>query len=403
VAAAVVLTGALAAGAAGGGWDGGRAPFAWPDVAAAHLVCALPLALMIAAAVGGRVPAAGVLAVAVGCLAAGLTPVVGGVDTGWYVRLGALAGVVVRSVSALGLVTGAVLSAAVLAGRAGPPAPGGPARRRAAAAVLGTAALLGPPASYTDARGRHDLLRFGDLMEQSRAGEARALAHGLVVLDPGAEWNGRPLPEVAGALDRTAAELERRVAAPLGPYATTRDRVGRATTLAVLGRTAEALAVLGPVDDPAAAADVENLRGTILETRGEWEPGLASYHAARAAWERRPPSPARAAGVLRAATGAAYCLRKAGRYTEAEAAYLEILELSPTADSHFLLAQFYDDSQRAAAARDHARRAIDLAPDRYRAAGERLIRQLALSQFGCLGVYTAERSVTGPIGTDLQP
>jgi tetratricopeptide (TPR) repeat protein len=136
------------------------------------------------------------------------------------------------------------------------------------------------------------------------------------------------------------------------------------------------------------------LRGTIRENRGDWDEGLAAYRAARSAWEARPPSPARDAGIVQAATGAAYCLRKSGHYARAEAAYLELLALAPTADSHFLLAQFYEDAQQAAKAREHARRAIELAPDRYAQAGERLIKKMALNQFGCFGVYRAE----GPSG-----
>ena len=93
--------------------------------------------------------------------------------------------------------------------------------------------------------------------------------------------------------------------------------------------------------------------------------GAGGVPAATPGWEARPESPARAAGVLRATTGIAYCLRKLGRYAEAEVAYREVLALSPTADSHFLLAQFYEDAQQAGKAREHARRAIELAPDRY--------------------------------------
>ncbi len=159
----------------------------------------------------------------------------------------------------------------------------------------------------------------------------------------------------------------------------------------MLGRTGDALDVLKPVDDPVWTAEVEDLRGTIHETRGEWEPGLAAYRAARRGGRGRGGRRRRrAAGVLRAATGVAYCLRKAGRYAEAEGAYREVLALAPTADSHFLLARFYEDAQQAGSAREHARRAIELAPDRYAHDGEKLIRKLTVFQFGCLRVFEAE-------------
>jgi tetratricopeptide (TPR) repeat protein len=96
------------------------------------------------------------------------------------------------------------------------------------------------------------------------------------------------------------------------------------------------------------------------------------------------------AGLLQATTGIAYCQRKLGHYADAEATYQQVLTLSPTADSHFLLAQFYEDAQQAEKARTHARRAMALAPTRYRQEGEKLIRKLTVYHFGCLSVFTAE-------------
>jgi len=382
---------AVVASAADGAWAGGRAPapFAWADVAAVHLGCAVPLALA-AALAATRFPPRLAAAFAGGLLAVGLTTAA--------VGPAAVSGVVLRPAVAAAVTTGVVIAAAVYAGRR---ADGDrPAWRRAGVpAVLGAAALVVPPATFIDARCRHDLAQLGELMDQSRVGEARALAGGLAVLDPGREWRGRPVSEVAADLDRAATDLERRVAVPLRDTATTRDRVDRGTALAMLGRTGEALDALRAVDDPRAAAVVWNLRGTIHEARGEWDDGLAAYRTGRTAWEARPAGPARDAGVLWAATGAAYCLRKAGRYAEAGDAYREVLALAPTADSHFLLARFYDDAQQTGPAREHARRAMALAPDRYGETGGRLVARLAVYQFGCLGVFDAESaSGAGAVG-----
>ena len=111
---------------------------------------------------------------------------------------------------------------------------------------------------------------------------------------------------------------------------------------------------------------------------------LACYEAAARAWESSPPSPERAAGLAQATTGAAYCLRKSGRYAEAETAYQQLLALSPTADAHFLLARFYEDTQQTAKARTHAKLAMAAAPERYRRQGEMLIDKLNTLHFGCL-------------------
>jgi len=60
------------------------------------------------------------------------------------------------------------------------------------------------------------------------------------------------------------------------------------------------------------------------------------------------------------------------------------LTLAPDADSHFLLAQFYEDTQQTASARRHAQRAVALAPERYQERAEQLLNKLATFHFGCL-------------------
>lgn len=361
--------------------------YAWRDVALVHFVCALPLALMLGTIVRPRTPPASVVALAVGALALGFAPLLVRSDVAGS---DAVAGYALRPVPALGAALGAVLAAAALVGFRRPsPAPHVGWRPALALGALGVAALMLAPATYVGARCRHDTAKLGELLEQSRYGEARVVVRGLLVLDPGRTWNGRPLPEVAAQIEQVVTDLEARVAA-LEANPTPRARFERARTLAMLGRTDEALDVLALLGDGTSSPEVESLRGTIYETRGDWEPGLVAYRAAHEAWERRPESPARAAGQLRATVGAAYCLRKLGRYDEAEAAYRDVLARAPTADSHFLLAQFYDDAQQAAKAREHARRAVELDPERYRRDGERLIRKLSVYQFGCLAVFEAE-------------
>jgi tetratricopeptide (TPR) repeat protein len=186
------------------------------------------------------------------------------------------------------------------------------------------------------------------------------------------------------------SELNRQAAVPLANQASAEERLQRARTLAMLGRSEAALAVLDLMTDPVAEAEADNLRGTIYENRGQWEAGLAAYAQARDAWDAQPHSAGRTAGLLQAATGMAYCLRKAGRYAEAEATYHQVLALAPTADTHFLLAQFYEDAQQADQARQHARQAMALDPRSYQQLGNKLINKLVVHQFGCLGVFRGE-------------
>jgi tetratricopeptide (TPR) repeat protein len=382
----------------GGPWEGNQAPFpyVWRDVAIVHLLSALPLAVMVAVFLERRAPAAGSVALAAFGFAVSVVPLLPAVRANLLSALLShpLIGVVLRAAPALGLTSSAALLAVVLIGRR--PANGAQQGRWFPVLVggLGVTVLLLPPWTYVGARCRHDLSRLSDFLEQSRFGEARKLAQNLAALDADQKLKGRPLPQVTAEIERLVRELEARTAVTLPDRATLGDQLGRARQLAMLGRKDEALMVLQAARTSSPDPEVDDLAATICEDKEEWETGLGLYRSARATWEARPPSNERTAGLLRATTGIAYCQRKLGQYAEAEAAYLEVLALSPTAESHFLLAQFYEDTQQADKARAHAQRAMALAPRQYRQEGEKLIRKLSVYHFGCLSAYFAETDRT---------
>ncbi len=270
--------------------------------------------------------------------------------------------------------------------------------RGAGAIALALAILAVIPAVYVDARVRHDLKLLTELLEQTRLGEASELVRGIAALQPSTDWQGRPIAALRRDLDQTVADLRSRVAVALPDSAGPLARVDRARDLAILGDTDAALQVLSDrriaaIEDP----EVLNLLGTIHETRSEWTAAGDLYRRARRASEGLPASEAGLATLLQAQRGIAYAERKAGRTPEAEAAYRELLALSPTADTHFLLAQFYEDAQQSDLAHQHVRQAMSLDPRRYGKPGRELIDKLQTVHFGCFGTFQAERS-SGGIG-----
>jgi tetratricopeptide (TPR) repeat protein len=256
------------------------------------------------------------------------------------------------------------------------------ARQRLMLALVSALTCVLVPAVFVGARCRHDAARLDELIDQERIREAHALAEDLARLDPWRRVRDQPVANVEVILGKEVNRLESRVAAALSPDAGPAERLERGRDLARLGRTQQALETLTPLT----GADAEILRGAIHEARGDWPEGVAAYERAWTDAERSPASDARDAQIKTAITGIAYCQRKAGHYDQAEITYMKLLELAPTAETHFLLARFYDDAQDAQKAHRHARRAMELAPGRYREPGEILLRKMRTSQFGCMRV-----------------
>jgi tetratricopeptide (TPR) repeat protein len=251
--------------------------------------------------------------------------------------------------------------------------------------------LFGIPWIYCQAHLRDDLEQLQSLLEQSRLGEARTIANCILRFNPAASLQDIPVKGLAADLGRDVNLLEARSASPLPPGADLPSRIDRAKDLAMLGQTSAALAVLPRSAEVARSPAACALLGTIRESRAEWRLALAWYGRAHLAWKLEPPSAERTAGLIQAATGIGFTQRKLGRYREAEAAYHQVLTLSPTAQSHFLLAQFYEDTQHAALAQHHAHTAANLDPVRYQEASQQLTDKLITLHFGCWTAYRASR------------
>lgn len=386
---------------AGESWgaDAAPYPFMWRDVVMVHFLCALPLAWLWANFIHQRLaPRAALvragIALAVGFLPflAGLRPLLNGItmELPWL-------GTALRAIPVLGptLAAGLVIAVRTPAVRADRQPLNW--RRLAGTSALGLAVLLIAPWTYVSARCGHDLARLEEYLEHQRLGEARMLAHRLIPLDPQATCRGQSLSLVVNNLDQIVQQLEVLVAAPLPPEATAVARLLRARQLAMLGRTDDALASLAAIQDATLGAEIDSLRGTILDNRGEWNAALLAYKKARSELQALPASPAQTAGLAHVIKGAAYCERKLGNHADAENAYQELLALSPKAEAqaeaHFLLAMFYDDTEQTMKARWHAQQAMVLLPDAYEQRGMKLINKMAVYHFGCLGVFSADADV----------
>jgi tetratricopeptide (TPR) repeat protein len=258
--------------------------------------------------------------------------------------------------------------------------------RRAGTVVLYAVAALLVVTFYLYARSQNEGARAYALYEQGRLVEARAAMAKAVGFDGKGRWRGYDLAEVAARLQGAIEALEERVRVPLRGEATDEERLGRARDLAMLNRTAEALAVLDSSPALADSAAACTLRGTVYETRGAWRVARQWYERGQDRWLARDSSPEQLAGLATALKGVALCERKLGRLPEAEASYQELVRRAPCAETHFLAAQFYEDTQQAKLAHFHARQAMLLDPQRYAEPARRLTDKLMTSHFGCFTV-----------------
>jgi hypothetical protein len=369
-------------------------PFVWWDVTLVYLLSAIPAAAQLAAGVKRRASTPAVLMAAIVTLWLAWRASSINADQ-------AIPATVWRSLQALGLALPASLFIAAVVRRPLCPVLSRDWRSAAVTVAFCISFVWLIPGAYAATRVRHHVGRLQQLLDEARFAESRRLAHALHTFDPSLRPAGiasspsqeLPLSSLVEMLDEHVRRLGDRVSRPLPSGAPDSARLDRAEELAMLGREPEAVVLLLPLAErrPADPRACE-LLGMIHETREDFAAARAAFERAAENWESLPPSSERILGRAQAMRGIAYAERKLGRYSAAEAAYQKLLAISPTADTHFLLAKFYEDTQQASAARRHARRAMELAPDAYSAPARELIDALTVRHFGCLPVYVQERT-----------
>lgn len=377
VAATMLLAGlALPSGSAGPGTA--PPPFLWRDVALVCFLTAIPLAGALFAGLWSKLPAR--LFPPVGLFLLGAIVLAISRDAldanAWNRTFVSLCG----ALSLWMLCSALPLPGAVSSGRL---------RCSAGVLLLGFAALLILPRVYIDARCRRDLDRLADLLDKVRLGEAQGLATRILALDASAHLRDEPLETILPRLSGVLLQLQGELDDPLPSSPAEADLLQRAEALAILGRDDEALDLLEELPEPRSPL-VANLQGTIHETRDEWALAQRSYAAAMSALGDDPESADARAELRIARLGMAVCCRKLGALTDAERHYLAALQASPDADTQFLLAQFYEDTQRSDRAHAHAREAMRLDPERFSRRGTALIDKLQTLHFGCFGAYREE-------------
>ncbi len=368
-------------------------PFVWRDVALVSIVSALPLALLLTADLRKRIhslASAGLGLAILLSLHFTLRPSVTASSGEFPLGIGIRSAITLTAiVAAIGLtfLLNSILSYFVSSGRMWD-------RLTVGRVVCGCLILWLVPMMYIQSRTEYDSRRIIELVEQSRLGEAHSLAFRVLLLDQAARTPLGPVSILMRDLEQDLQLIESRLQQYQSPSGTSTEQsaLQRSRDLAILGRTTAAISelqpwLIPPYEATPFTAEACTLLGTIYETRQEWTEARSWYGHAQSLWISLAESPEREAGQLRATKGTAFSCRRLGAIKDAETAWLKVLELSPGADSHFLLAQFFEDTQQTERALKHAEKAIYLAPERYRKEGNRMIDRMQTLHFGCLNVY----------------
>ena len=249
--------------------------------------------------------------------------------------------------------------------------------------VLATALLL--PTLFEFERVGNGLKRLGERIDQQRLGSARQIAAEVLALHPNTRFRKQPLRLTERKLRMELITLKAQCEDLENSTDNPSDALQRAMYLAMRSESHAAEAAARQLAEcPQVAAEACLLLGTLYEERGEWILSREWYVRARTRLERESE---RHTDIVRALNGIGFAERKLGNRTEAEAAYLSALKMNPTAGAHFLVAQFYEDIQRAHESANHARAAIRLDPATYRLQGEALLEKLLVNHTGCLSIY----------------
>lgn len=363
-------------------------PYVTADIALVALLCAVPFGVMASNAIVSRYPASLVLT---GCVAAlAIVPVlttlapsgeVFSIEELRWALFAIRAGLAVIAVTA-----GCAFALALL-----PPARSGDSSATAAglpSLLIMLILAAGVAETYVLARCKGFASEVAESRSGSRYGDALTTARRLADLNPAfpvtiankRKSASQLAANLQGIVDERRAGAERLKGDPR-PAA----QLQRARLLAQIGRTEEAIAILEPLaEDPTLNAAAALLLGAIHENAEEWTVSRSWYERVLTASQGKPD---RRGDCATAMKGVAYNERKLGNYSQAADMYERLIEFAPTADHHFLLAQFYEDAQQATPAYRHAAEAKRLAPQRYAKSADELIEGLSQSQFGCFGVF----------------
>ncbi|TVP96728.1 MAG: hypothetical protein EA381_16820 [Planctomycetaceae bacterium] len=377
-------------------------PYFTIDVFLVAMAFAMPLGVLAAAHVSGRVSNS--LALLAGFGLVGLSIVVlamlnHAVDSGSYEASGMAVGVfgggaALRSVLAILFWVGCVLAAVSIFTGSLKPLLSHVARQSDVVTFVAAAvATLLMPSLYVQVRCENGWKRFEELNESTRIGEARAELLTILRLAPNSSWRGRSVTESFREVQAEYDRIEQARKQLPHPPGDPETALQQTRFLAILGETELALSYLAQFPEASQSADAALLRATIHETRRDWRDAIEEYVLSQQLLTADGEAVKNSERWQTALRGEGFCRRKAGDLDGAERAYLKLMSSAPEANHALLLAYFYEDTQKTSDAQRWLQETVRLEPA-YGEEAERLWAKLTTSHFGCFQAYRQKSQPT---------
>lgn len=242
------------------------------------------------------------------------------------------------------------------------------------------------PVAYTDAVADGVRIDLENSLDSGRFALAQRQAWTLSELTPRGMIRDQPLTTLVSELDQTVSRLEAEVRRSLSPRPPISEVGRRITSLMHLDRMEDALRLLNPLArNPQFRPICLDYQGLCWQRLEQYSKSLDAYQSAVAYWQSQPGSDQKRVSMASAWKGVGFAARRLSDRSLEEHAYRTLVELSPTAESHFLLAQSYSDHQKTKLAAKHSAIAVQLDPQ-WRSQSESMLISMSRDHFGCLQI-----------------
>ncbi|QDV15040.1 Tetratricopeptide repeat protein [Rosistilla oblonga] len=241
------------------------------------------------------------------------------------------------------------------------------------------------PAVYAHAVAADLQKALTESLQNQRIALAARQADQLSQLAPTQTIDGTPLVTLLPQLQQRRTQLIDQLATATEPTSLG-EIAQQITTLVQLERHDEALRRIEPLTRGANFHPVAlDYQGLCFQRMERPEESMAAYRRSLEFWMSQPDGQAKRSGLISGYKGVGFAARRLQMRLLEEQAYQQLVEIAPTGEHHFLLAQCYREHQKTRLAAEHFKAAMQQDPS-MQSQIEAILATLSMDHFSCLSV-----------------